>query len=148
MHGPVYTITLSASTDMGRALFHSSGGGSIFSRPRRAIVLRKSTCTVRQIVVLKLTKKKELTPQEKEDPIGFCYRIRAMMAHIRAAKVHSWRPPVRYGILKGVIHLAKIEAPPKVQQEERSPIKEKSVRIREQEWLSPRDVREATCHRR
>ena len=90
-----------------------------------------------EIVQLKRTKQTCLSAEDKEHIIDLCYRLRAAMRHARSARVHSWRPPVRFGVLSALIAMCQTAAPPDDKQEQESPIKDKTRRLREQVWLFP-----------
>ena len=87
-------------------------------------------------VIKELFKKKTFDKQLQDDITELCYRLRAMMAHIRGCKVNGWVPPTRFGILSALINLAHIEPPPKELQQPLSPIADKKVRRREMVWLA------------
>ena len=86
-------------------------------------------------VALELLKKKTMTPGEEEQLEDLVYRMRAVMAHLRNARLHGHVPPKRFAALKAVIAIVQTGPPPSAVE---SPCKDKLRLKREEVFLMPR----------
>ena len=112
-------------------------GGDVLGATNGYCIGQKFLESELTIVLLTLFKRKELSVEETKATVELCYRIRSIMAHLRASRVHNWTPPKRFSILSAYIALAKVEPPPLNERDAESPRKCKKLAAREQVWLEP-----------
>ena len=89
----------------------------------------------KEISIVLGKRKVEITPSLSEAIENLGYRVRAIMSHCRNAKLHGWKPPKRFGILKSTIALACLDAPAAQETDTVSPVKNKKRARDELVWL-------------
>ena len=137
----LFATTLQTPTKLGEMFRVRSIAQDLLTATRGFQVSQKFVEAEIDIVVAKLVakaSKKEtvvsMTPKQLED---LACRLRAILAQLRSAIVHSWTVPTRYGVLKAVIQQAELAFPPVGERAKSSPIKDKKRLTREEVWLQP-----------